>query len=203
MNTAVDLSELATKAAGVAEVASKHEAAINAERDAEALVLQTAIDAAKPALRAVCSRMLRVDKSTSGNNGCNPVEDQQYFEERGLVLVDDFDKGRDTTGNRGWLGGYRIVLLSDGTLAKVEREGSWSCWQGEWTGWEATLTPMTARDVMDREELDECLKAISTALDKQISSKRDEATKAALARAEQLRALATLAGLRIRTKSDG
>ena len=137
---------------------------------------------------------MKVDRSTSGRNGCNPVEEKDWFDERGIVLVDEFAQGRDPDGNRGWLGGYKIVLLEDGSLARIKREGSWSRWQGEWSGWEATIQPITVKAVMDREELSDCIQAIERVLDRQLDGKRENQAKEAVARTERLRAIIKLTG---------
>jgi hypothetical protein len=50
------------------------------------------------------------------------------------------------------------------------------------------------KEVMEREDLYDIIKVVSAALDRQLAGKAKEQTKAATARAEQLRALSTLVG---------
>lgn len=186
-DTKSTIAELQAKASAVAETAEHHRNAINAERDAEAEVLATAIEAVKPALPALCSRIKRSSYETAGRNGCNPVSRYEYHDERGAVLVDNYAREKDESGNRGSLGGERLCLLSDGRLAVVTREGSFSHWQGEADRWESTLAVVTPREAMNEYELDAVLGALAEALDKQAKGNASENTEKALARASALR----------------
>ena len=166
------------------------QAAISAERDAETAVLERAIELARPALRAISSRIQTGYRDNGGGrDGCHHVEGKEWSKERGLVLVDDLDRGTHGDGNSGWYGGDRLYLLADGSLARSKRKGSWSRWQGVGEEWEAPLTRVSVRSAMDEYELADCLKVISEALQAQVG-KRD--AKAPQARAERLAALVAL-----------
>lgn len=186
-DTKTTIAELQARAAEVAETAERHSAAIRAERDAEAEVLAAGIEAVRPALPALCSRIKRSSYETAGRNGCNPVSRYDYHGERGAVLVDNYDSEKDETGNRGRLGGERLYLLSDGRLAVVTRDGSFSHWQGEADRWESRLAVVTPREAMNDYELDAVLAALAEALDKQARGHASENTEKALARAAALR----------------
>lgn len=183
------LKKIQDTAPAVAAEYDEHQAAIAAERDAEAKVLETAIEAARPALRAISDRIRSSYYHTGGRNGCNPVKRITYHAERGVLLCDDYTQPKDETGNRGSYEGSGLYLLTDGRLAVVARDGSWSQWQGEPHSYEQTLTVVTPREAMDEWKLDEALEALAEALEKQ-RGKRD--SKAARERAERLAALATL-----------
>ena len=119
--------------------APEYQTALATQNQAEAALLGRIIETVKPALRALASRIKKYDFSTSGRNGCNPVSSCEYFDERGVMLVNDFERAKDSTGNEGTYGGSRLYLLDDGTLAYVSREGTWSCWQGAADTYTATL----------------------------------------------------------------
>ncbi len=188
-----NVQTLATEAAKLATLATDYDAAREAELDAEASVLDAAIDAVRPALRSMSKRIVQYSYETSGRNGCNPVSETRYFGSRGIVLVDDYERVKDETGNRGDLSGARLVLLSDSTLARVKRSGSWSCWQGEADTWEAEMSMLTPREAMDRYELDDCLAALSAAVETATKALSSDVTDRARQRAERLHAVATLA----------
>jgi hypothetical protein len=177
----------------VAEQYDEHQEAIQAERDAEAVILSKAIASAKPALKALSSRIVSDGYSTQKQNGFNPVYRSKHHlrEEQGLVLVDGWSEEKDESGNRGTLGGARLYLLSDGRLAEVERIGSFSQRQGEATKYTTTLKIVDPRTAMDTWDLVDALKGLMEALEKQIG--RKGATATAKARAERLAALAKLA----------
>jgi hypothetical protein len=174
----------------VAEQYDEHQAAIQAERDAEAVILGKAIASARPALKALSSKIVSESYETGGQNGCNPVHRYENHKEQGLVLIDDWDSEKDETGNRGALVGERLCLLSDGRLAEVKRKGSFSHWQGEADEYTTTLKIVDPRTAMDKWELVDALKGLMEALEKQAG--RKDATATAKARAERLAALAKL-----------
>jgi hypothetical protein len=189
----IDLSALS---AAAAELGANHDAfsnAVLAERDAEAKVLEAAIAAVKPALRALGSRIKSKNHSTSGRNGCNYVEEIEYFDTKGLRLCSSFSRDKDPTGNSGIYSGEAVYLLVDGTLARVTKSGTWSLYQGEWDREDYEIEAVTAREVMNRETLNELLEAISKAVTAQLGGKLGERTNAATARAQKLEAIASLA----------
>ena len=189
---------LATLATTAATVATQHEAftvARTTEREAEAALLGRIITTVKPALRALASAIKSRDYQTAGRNGCNPVHTYDTFDDRGVCLVDGFDHDKDETGNRGTNSGSRLYLLDDGRLAEVEREGTWSRWQGEPDTWEATLTIVSAVEAVDRYELADMIEALNTKLAEQLKGAKPVRTKAAQARASKLAAVASLMGV--------
>ena len=190
--TSETLTRLATTAATVAKDHEAFTAALSTQNQAEAALLVRIIDTVKPALRALACQIKKYDFSTSGNNGCNPVHRYDTFDEVGVMLVDDFDREKDATGNEGTYGGSRLYLLSDGRLAEVDREGTWSCWQGAADTYTATLKTVDAAYAVRTYHLTDMIEAINTKLAEQIKGSKAKRTKAATERASKLAALTTL-----------
>jgi hypothetical protein len=190
--TSETLTTLATTAATVATQHQEYKAALATQNEAEAALLTKIIDTVKPALRALACQIKSYDFSTSGNNGCNPVHRYDTFDEVGVMLVDDFDREKDATGNEGTYGGSRLYLLSDGRLAEVDREGTWSCWQGAADTYTATLKTVDAAYAVRTYHLTDMIEAINTKLAEQIKGSKAKRTKAATERASKLAALTTL-----------
>ena len=193
--TSETLATLATTAATVAKDHQAFTEALATQNQAEAALLKRIIDTVKPALRALASRIVKLDRSTSGQNGCNPVEQKEWFEERGVCIVDAFDREKDATGNEGTFGGSRLFLLDDGRLAEVDRTGTWSQWQGAWSGYEATLTIVDVGTAQRHYHLTDMIEALNTKLAEQVKGEKAKRTKAAHARAEKLAAVASLVGV--------
>ena len=190
--TSETLATLATTAATVATEHQEYQAALATQNEAEAALLTKIIDTVKPALRALACQIKKYDFSTSGNNGCNPVRRYDTFDEVGVMLVDDFSRDKDATGNEGTYGGSRLYLLSDGRLAEVDREGTWSCWQGAADTYTATLKTVDAAYAVRTYHLTDMIEAINTKLAEQIKGSKAKRTKAATERASKLAALTTL-----------
>jgi hypothetical protein len=190
--TSETLTTLATTAATVATQHEEYQAALATQQEAEAALLGRIIETVKPALRALACQIKSRDYSTGGRNGCNPVHTYDTFTETGVCLVDNYDRDKDETGNRGTLSGARLYLLSDGRLAEVEREGTFSHWQGEADQWEASLEVITTVQAVTRYELADIVTALNAKLQEQIKGQKTTRTKAATERASKLAALATL-----------
>jgi hypothetical protein len=190
----MDIQNIVETAQTVATQSEDLRSAIDIERTAEAEVLTAAIEAARPALRAICSKLVARDLTT-GNGDVNRHREQvEYHQERGVHLAGDSkaeeDQPRD---NSGAYEGYGLYLLVDGRLANRTWSGSWSRWQGSTTECVSVLEPVTAREAMDEWELSECLENLGKALQKQADGNASERAQAARERAEKLRAMLTLA----------
>ena len=168
--------------------------AFDAERTAEAEVLALAIAAARPGLRAISGRIKAGSASWSTQNGTIFHESKTWHAEKGVKLHGKGPEEDCPRDNDGSYEGEDHYLLDDGRLAVVVFSGSWSRWQCSPSEWTSTLTVITPREAMDRWDLAETLAAISGRLDKAVAGKAPEKTKAALARAEKLRAIVALAG---------
>jgi hypothetical protein len=188
-DTVAAISALAPDAA---RINAEHAAAIDAERTAEAQVLEAAIAHAKPALRAVCGKV-RVYERHYWVNSVQTETDTTDHEVPGLLLAGNGTAQEDhPRSNGGAYEGCGLWLLRDGTLAELTYAGHWSRWQGSASEWTADLARVTPREAMDSWELAECLGALKTALERVVNGKAPEKTKAARERAEKLAALAAL-----------
>lgn len=187
----VDLQKIAELSSTVAKLAEEHSDAIDKEREAEAQVLAAAIETARPALPAITAK-IKTSERTFWPDSVRTETEYETYQQDGRRLAGAGPTRDYPTANDGKYKGSALYLLEDGTLVKVRYEGTWTKWQGRAEGWEAQCTPITCREAMDVWRLDECVKAISDALDKQLKSKREEATTAAKGRTAKLLALAEL-----------
>lgn len=194
MSDAINLAALAATAATVAEQHSALTQAIGDETAAEAALLEAAIAAVRPALRALASKIIAREYHTSGRDGLHPVREQEYHPDlRGLVLVDDFCEEDDRTGNAGSYAGDRLVLLTTGELVRVKRTGHWSRWQGSDNEYTTTWRVLTPLEAARRYRVAECLATLDKRLASHLEGNAAKRTAAATQRAERLRAMATLA----------
>jgi hypothetical protein len=187
----IDLASITSLAVQVAETSEDYDAAISEERDAEAEILSAAIEAARPALRALSNRLILSKYQSSGRNGCNWEEREEVSEYRGFQLAEDFSRQPNGTGNRGTYSGEALILTDSGKLLSCERSGTWSpCGEGDETRYE--YSEVSAREAMNVWELEACLEKLQKKLKEQADSVKPERAKAARARAETLRALSQL-----------
>jgi len=195
MNTEIissTITAITTLGATVAAEHNAHVAALSAECDAEAKLLDATIAAVRPALAALAGRIKTYSYRTMGQNGLNPVRQSRYATERGYLVADGFDQEGDTTGNRGKFCGSQVYLLRDGTWLQLRRTGHWSCWQGEADTWEATSRVLSSREVAEFYDAEQLIANIATGLKQQAEGNKSARTKAAEARAMKLGALAAL-----------
>lgn len=186
------VAHIAVLAPQAAATQAELDAAIKAERDAEAAVLARAIELARPALRSICYRLKSLHRiSGIATDRWREVVDHHPLP--GLHLDGDSKADRDAPrDNNGVYEGRGLYLLADGTLAVREWSGSWSRWQGATDEEETTLEPVSARDAMDEWDLGDCLESLRDALRKVADGKAPERAKAARERAERLAAVAAL-----------
>lgn len=193
MEAEQQINQIAAVAADVGTSHAELLAAYEEQHAAEAAVLERAIAAAKPGLRAVARRVHSRDASTSGRNGCNPVQESEYFTGRYLSLISAEKRERDSTGNAGRYVGTRLLLGTDGGLYETEASGSWSLWQGSWDTLERTMQPISAMDAMGRYNLSDALSALADALGGADADGKRKLAATARERTERLRALSKLA----------
>ncbi len=183
------VSDLYPKAARAAAESDELASAIDAERSAEAAVLDAVIAAAKPGLRAVCSRMLKSYAVLTDEGD----ERKTRFAEKGLLLDGSGAQSRGERGaTRGPYSGEDLYLLDDGRLARVTYLGGWSRWQGESSSWEAEMKILTTRDAMNAWALDKLIAEIVKAFDAALAGDATKRSAAARERAAKLRAIAEL-----------
>ena len=191
MDTTINstLTAIGEKAPQVAELARAREAAICAERDAEAAILERAVGLIRPALETLCGRIPVACREVASS--ARPAEFVYSQTARGLCLVDGY--GKDYTGEGGGqYYGERLYLLSDGTLLETRRQGRWGEAPGSPVEWEVIEErPLSPREAMDEYPLAECLEPMWAALDRPIKGMLDPIRKTQ-ERTEKLRAILTL-----------
>lgn len=191
--TAIDTNKIQQLAQQVAVQHAEYKEAIASERAAEVQVLEQVIALVKPALRALCGRIVAtydVSHHADVNYGGGVCKTTSR-EERGFCIAGDARAYEDTPqANSGGYEGQGLWLLADGTLAEIAWSGNWSRWQGSSWGYASVLHPVTfsAREW----KLNECLESIESALAKQLAGNKPAVTEAALARATKLRAAVVL-----------
>lgn len=183
-----DLAILADKAVSVADQHLENEAARVQRTDASAELLNAAVAAVKPALRALSSRIVtarvmsragRTDKDAIGVPGIF-VASPGVEQGPGPRLRSD-----------GWFG-QDLYLMQDGAWVLLVYDGVDSTAVSGVSEWSSDMVPLSAGDVVEMLPVDVVLDALSRALDKQLEGNRPRRTQEMLDRAARLRALATL-----------
>lgn len=184
METQAIVTQIATLAPTVAAEHEAYKAATAAEREGEVALLQAVIETARPALRAITSRI-----KTSNCLG------SEYYSLRGLYLDPGGSVGpsSDQRGNqtRGSYVGADCFLLTDGSILRLKYAGSWSQWQGEACSWESEdkivpLESLTSREIHD------AIRAIGAALKNQADGNKPKRTAASVERAAKIAAVTAL-----------
>lgn len=184
-----DLAPLAQQAA---QIQADLDSAVDAEQEAETEVLRRVLDLIRPAFRAMQERVVETYGDTSGRNGCHPVTETTHYQDRYVVLIDNYFTRKDETGNEGDYRGSLLCLAKDGSLCQIKRKGSWSCWQGAWSRYSTTLVQISERDAMRKYDLNAILDTVRDKLTAVVTGEGPKVTKRSLERAAKLRALADL-----------
>lgn len=190
-----NLSKIAALAPVVAASAAELEGAIDAETTAGAAVLERAIGIARPALRAICSRLRSEHYTSGGRNGLHPTEREEWHAGGYFCLTDDagFVPGeRSSTGNEGEYTGRDYAVNRDGAIVSVTYGGSWSRWQGSGTTLTTEIKPRTAAQAVRWYDLGDMLGRLATALQRHADGAAPARAAQARARAAKLAALVTL-----------
>lgn len=177
-------------------VAAQHatmEAAFDEERAAEEELLEKLVETVKPALRALSSR-LKASETTFWPTSTETSTEKTYHPERGVRLDGNGPERDHPRANDGGIGGTDLVLLDDGTFARLDWTGTWTRWQGRTSEETSTLTRITLRDVVETWDVDEIAATLSERLEAQLAGRATKTTAASKDRAEKLRAVAALLG---------
>jgi hypothetical protein len=189
----VDTKRIEQMAQRVHAQYAEQQEAYAAERAAEAAVLEAAIAAARPALRALVGRIVREERTVWHDNAYTSTE-RDYHEERGVAVAGSGPERlhpRDTDGR--W-GGHTLYLIEDGRLAKVAWGGTWTKWQGRGstlTG-ELRIYESVLACIEDGWDAEEAVAGLAAALERQASGKAPERAAKARERAERLASVAKL-----------
>ncbi len=184
-------SGIGAKAVQVAAQAENLEASIDEDRTAEAVVLEIAIEAARPALRAICRPMLMVERYATPHVG---KHHRAFHAVKGLHLDGDPHARLDhAEASSGAFEGVGLVLLETGELSTRCFAGTWSKEVGATNECTSHVCTISAREAMNDWALDRCLSSIVGALEAHLTGKGPDRARKARQRAERLRALAILA----------
>ena len=175
-------ARLADLAARVAAQHREQSDAIADERQAAAGVLAQIVDAVRPALKALSSRLLKEERTWWPDNAA-PTTDKTYHAERGVILAGDGPERDHPRANQGAIVGEALALLEDGTFARLDWSGNWSNWQGATSTEQSALTTMSALDVVGDYDLDAIAEALADRLDAQLAGRATKTTATARARA--------------------
>ena len=192
---AIDLQKLQEQALTVAAQHEEYTAALTAEQQAEAALLDATVEAIRPALRALASKIRTGYRSWW--IGTTDIDSRsEYSDTRGLYVGDGTaGPGRSNPGrdeNRGAHAGYDLFVTTDGKWLELEYSGHWSRWQGEGDEWSATERQLTSAEVAREYNVPQILGAIQSALERQLQGEKPKRTAAARERAERVAALVTL-----------
>lgn len=168
-------------------------AAIDEEATAEAALLARVVELVRPALKALSSR-LKASERVWWPTNVETASEKSYHEERGVRLAGSGAERDHPRANDGSIEGTDLVLLEDGTFARLDWSGSWTRWQGRSSDEESALTRLSLADVVARWDVDDIAGALVEKLEAQVTGRAPKTTAAAKDRAEKLRAVNALLG---------
>jgi hypothetical protein len=198
MNEAQIPDILATLARLAPVVEAQHGAlvaAIDEEATAEAALLERVVELVRPALKALSSR-LKAGERVWWPTSTETASEKTYHEEHG-ILVDGTGPERDfPRANDGAISGQDLALLEDGTFAVLDWSGNWARWQGRSSEEHSTLTRLPVADVLVGWDVETIARALVDRLERHAAGKAPTTTRTAADRAEKLRAVVALLGVR-------
>ena len=184
-------ARLAALAAKVADQHGTMQAAIADAREAEAQLLAQIVDAVRPALKALSSR-IKASERTWWPTSTETATEKSYHPERGIFLDGTGPERDHPRANDGAILGRDLFLLDDATFAVLDWSGNWTRWQGRTSEETSTLTRITLRDVVDEWDAETIAADLADRLQAQVEGKAPKTTQAARDRATKLRSVSTL-----------
>lgn len=175
----------------VAEQHATMEAAFAEERAAEEELLEKVVDAVRPALKALSSRILATER-TWWPTSVETATDRSFHPERGVRLDGNGPVRDHPRANDGAVEGEDLVLLEDGTFARLDWSGTWTRWQGRTSEETSTLTRLTLAEVVETWDVDQLAARLHDLLEQHLAGRATKTTAAARERAGRLRAVAAL-----------
>lgn len=185
------LRQIEAESERVAREHAEHEAAISAERDAEAAVLERVIAIARPALRAISDRVeSRIGEMERRRNNDDHDDDREPRYMRAAYLHDRkaVDRQAFHTQSSTSVDGDALLVRSDGMLVRGRYQGCTSQWADRGRYW-LVVEEITARQAMDTYDLACCVRSILRAL---TADRRADETKAARERTAKLAGILAL-----------
>lgn len=186
------VTELGVQARGIAQQHNAYEAALADKKAASTDMLAAVVDAIKPALRALSSKIItaRVMSRSGGRT------EKDGIGVPGLYLASiGPDVGPGPKTHAGSWQGTDLFVLTDGSFVLLSYEGTHAEDVSEWS---AAAVPLTARDVIDMFPIDIILDRIAKAMVEQAGSPRtvmvgkEKRIKEIVEQAGRIRALITL-----------
>jgi hypothetical protein len=160
-------------------------------RTEKAKLLESVIQALKPALPAMCSVVGLSQTYSQAGATTDPAG------WRGLYLAGDGPTGFEAAvvgkkADRGRYIGERLMLRQDGVLVLLTYDGPWSTVPGEVSSWRATERVMTSVEALGSYDIETLIGALQEALAAQAGGGSPRRAAALREKAERLKALATL-----------
>ncbi len=187
------ISTLDTLSRTVAEQHGALQTAIADEREAEAQLLEKIVDAVRPALKALSSR-IRATERVFWPDSVSTATEETWHAERAVPILVSGPQHDHPRADEGAIVGRDLVLLTDGTFARLDWSGNWTRWQGRTSAEESTLTRISTLDVVQTWNVEDVATKLRVLLEAQVNGKAPKTAQAARDRAEKLRAVAQLLG---------
>lgn len=182
---------MASTADIVADEHDKQEAAIAAEIEQGAALLDAVVTRIRRALPALSSRVL-VHYRSWWISSAQTASKTKHADWRGLLVWGDDEPEMDhPSANRGNFTGEGVWIDSKGNWWMVEYGGIWSRWQGEGDEWEATCTKLSTAEVAQCAGARHVIDAIADAIESHVGT-RAKSTQAAQRHAARLAAMRKL-----------
>ena len=189
------VEKITTLSRSVAEQHATMETAIAEERAAEEELLEKVVDAVRPALKALSSRILATER-TWWPTSVETATDKSFHPERGVRLDGNGPVRDHPRANDGAVEGEDLVLLEDGTFARLDWSGTWTRWQGRTSEETSTLTRLTLAEVVETWDVDQLAARLHELLEQHLAGRATKTTASARERTAKLRAVSALLGAR-------
>ena len=187
---AAALERLEAQAESARLLTEDFNAAIEAETNAEIMVLERALKAIAPVRRAICRPIATEDIlwNPSGHNYC-----VNHFPQHGITLAGGYTIEGDPDDPDISCSGSSLVLWADGTFGLMVYTAGWLTCVGGAVRVERTAMPITLRQALPQWSLEELLAALTAVLNEQVERVPPAEKERAIARAVRLATVAALA----------
>lgn len=187
---AATLAQLEAQAEAVCIVMEDYNAAVQAELNAEVMVLERALRAVSPMRRSLCKPVVSEDYLWNDEgHDCST----KHFPQHGVELSGGWLIQGDPDDPQINCMGSSLVLWADGTLGELGYAAEWLTDVGGTVRLECTAEPVTTRQALQKWNLEELLAKLTAALKEQAEHVDPAEKERAIARAARLTAVAGLA----------
>lgn len=186
------LAQIAAGARDVAEAHNAYDEAWAEDREAHSELLAAIVNAVRPALAALASRISIALTRTAAGTTTEPAA----F--RGVYLVCDTGalgapRMLPSPGERGPYGGRCLCITMAGEFVELRYSGTWSKVKGEASSWTAVVERKEPIAVAIEWDVQAILTRLADLLVEQQLGRKGQATQELLERADRIRAIAKLA----------